>query len=261
MNNLTKFNYNGFDISFDPENNGVMINATEMAKPFGKQPKDYLRTNPAQEFINALKESRSAYMPNDDFQPVMILQGGTTQGTWMHEDVALDFAQWLSPHFKVWCLMKLKELLKTGKTEIQPKSDAEKIAEGYTLALQTVEILKMKNEELSTTIKLQAPIVEYANTVLLSPDTLKATQVGAEFGMSAMKFNKTLKDLGIHRKVNGQWVICAKYAGLGYTKTETYTYENQKTGISGTSTTTVWTEKGKQFLHEILKEYKFQKQA
>jgi hypothetical protein len=23
-------------------------------------------------------------------------------GTWMHEDKAIDFAQWLSPQFRVW---------------------------------------------------------------------------------------------------------------------------------------------------------------
>lgn len=30
------FNYNGTDITFASDENGLMVNATEMAKPFGK---------------------------------------------------------------------------------------------------------------------------------------------------------------------------------------------------------------------------------
>lgn len=32
----------------------------------------------------------------------------------MHEDVALEFARWLSPAFAIWCNDRIKELLLTG---------------------------------------------------------------------------------------------------------------------------------------------------
>ena len=38
------------------------------------------------------------------------------QGTWMHEDVALEFARWLSPEFAIWCNDRIKELLTMGMT-------------------------------------------------------------------------------------------------------------------------------------------------
>lgn len=44
MDKITKFNYNGFDITFN-QGREVLINATEMAKPFGKAPKDCLFTH------------------------------------------------------------------------------------------------------------------------------------------------------------------------------------------------------------------------
>ena len=68
-----------------------MVNATQMAKPFGKTTKDWLRTQNSKEFINSL----SAIMPNGLTGLVKKIQGGNNkhgQGTWMHEDVALEFA-------------------------------------------------------------------------------------------------------------------------------------------------------------------------
>lgn len=41
--NVVKYEYQGNPISFSNEN-GVMVNATNMAKPFGKTAKDWLRT-------------------------------------------------------------------------------------------------------------------------------------------------------------------------------------------------------------------------
>mgnify|MGYP002224488829 CR=1 FL=1 len=29
-------------------------------------------------------------------------------GVWLHEDIAIDFAQWLSVDFKLWCTDKIK---------------------------------------------------------------------------------------------------------------------------------------------------------
>jgi len=46
-----------------------------------------------------------AYIRNNPVagNPVTVVQGGVGQGTWMHEDIALDFAQWLSVDFRLWC--------------------------------------------------------------------------------------------------------------------------------------------------------------
>ena len=36
----------------------------------------------------------------------------------MHEDVAMEFARWLSPEFAIWCNDRIKELLLTGTVSI-----------------------------------------------------------------------------------------------------------------------------------------------
>src|SRR5690606_29415618 len=35
---------------------------------------------------------------------------GREQGTWLHEDIAIEFARWLSPSFAIWCNDRIKDL-------------------------------------------------------------------------------------------------------------------------------------------------------
>lgn len=76
-----------------------MVNATEMAKPFGKLSKDWLRLKSTDDFLETLSVARKISLPD----LVQVKNGGTGFGTWMHEDLALEFARWLSPAFAIWC--------------------------------------------------------------------------------------------------------------------------------------------------------------
>lgn len=108
MINIIKYSFDGNEVAFE-QNDGIMINATEMAKPFGKQPKDWLRTEQAQSIITAVSVRQKCLTAD----LVKVIQGGTPekQGTWFQEDVALVFAQWLSPVFYLWCNDRIKEIL------------------------------------------------------------------------------------------------------------------------------------------------------
>lgn len=52
MSNLHIFTYNNHQITFDFGTKQKMVNATEMAKPFGKSPADFLK----------LKQKKDLYM-------------------------------------------------------------------------------------------------------------------------------------------------------------------------------------------------------
>lgn len=123
----TVFSYNGSGITFKTNNGITYVNATEMAKPFKKRPNDYLSLSSANELIRAITRKYG----NADFQPVTIIRGTVNPGTWMCEDLALDFAQWLSVDFRLWCLDRIKELLTTGKSIIPNFNDPAEAAEAW----------------------------------------------------------------------------------------------------------------------------------
>lgn len=62
-----KFLYNEMEVIFAKNSNEdqeVFINATQMAKIFGKQPKDWLKTETAKRFISAIS-ARTKILPTD----------------------------------------------------------------------------------------------------------------------------------------------------------------------------------------------------
>lgn len=77
-----------------------MVNATEMAAAFDKRPGKWLELPSTREFIDTLSSIRKS-----DTSLVTTVMGSPLSGggTWMHEDVALEFARWLSPEFAIWC--------------------------------------------------------------------------------------------------------------------------------------------------------------
>lgn len=111
MNNPIVYSYKGSEISFMSGEN-VMVNATEMAKVFDKRPIDWLQNQSTNDFLNELAKVRKSTLAD----LVQVTKGGNNAGTWMHEDVALEFARWLSPAFAIWCNDRIKELLKHGIT-------------------------------------------------------------------------------------------------------------------------------------------------
>ena len=74
MDKIKVFNYNGSNITFSSEN-GVMVNATEMARPFGKTAKDWLRTNASNEFISSLSSVRQICLS----QLVVVKKGNSSE--------------------------------------------------------------------------------------------------------------------------------------------------------------------------------------
>lgn len=134
------FQYNGSPITFCKGDN-VMINATEMAKSFNKRPNDFLVLKSTNELTNSL--SAKTGIPVTGL--VVVNQGGNNQGTWMHEDLALVFAQWLSPDFYLWCNDRIKELLQYGMTATQPT--LEQMINNPDLVISLATQLKNEREE------------------------------------------------------------------------------------------------------------------
>lgn len=110
------FSYNGNDVTFKTVDDVTYVNATEMAKYFNRRTNDYLSLVSTNALVKAITrktgKSENQLVIKKTGMPVF---GG---GVWLHEDIAIDFAQWLSVDFKLWCTDKIKELLLKGHTSI-----------------------------------------------------------------------------------------------------------------------------------------------
>ena len=105
---------------------------------------------------------------------------------------------------------------------------------------------------LTNKIEEQKPKVNYYDVVLKSKDAVLVSVIAQDYGMTAKAFNSLLYENGIQHKLDNTWVLYAKYVGNGYTKSETYSY-TKPNGENGTKVHTKWTQKGRLFLYEFLK--------
>lgn len=125
--------------------------------------------------------------------------------------------------------------------------------ENETLKLKTVEqkeVIKSQNNQ----ITLMKPKATYYDLVLQTKNAVNITTIAKDYGLSAVTLNKKLHDYGVQYKQGGTWLLYQQYADMGYTKTKTGVYTN-KAGEEYASVHTQWTQKGRMFIYEILKEH------
>lgn len=233
------------------------VSATEMAKPFGKRPNDYLSLPSTNELIRAITR-KSGIAEN---QLVVTMRGGLNPATWLHEDVALDFAQWLSVDFRLWCLDRLKELLTHGITATQPTIGA--IIDDPDNAIKLLTALKRERAEkerlaeqnrlANEQIKQVLPKAQYYDQVLQSDSLITTNVIADQLGMSARRLNDILVKRNIIYRQSDTYVLYAKYRGLGYEGYRTHIYISSTTGQQFTKQHLYWTEKGREFIHNLLR--------
>ena len=114
-----------------------------------------------------------------------------------------------------------------------------------------IEDLEYSNQIKDQQIAEFKPIKDYVDTILSSPNALAISQIAADYGMTGAELNKTLHEKGVIKKIGGQWLLCKKYLGKGYTQSKTYSYKTVL-GFDRTVIATYWTQKGRLKIHEIL---------
>ena len=170
--NKPVFIYKGFEITFQTDDGSVMVNATEMAKPFNASPAFWLRNQQAQEFLRSYCELR-----NRKSEDVLNVVHGDGGGTWMHEDVALEFARWLSPSFAIWCNDRIKELLKVGMTAMPQTVEAMLADPDLVIGLATqLKTERQKVQEQAAVITSQQTALKEAEPKVLFADSVSASE-------------------------------------------------------------------------------------
>lgn len=94
---------------------------------------------------------------------------------------------------------------------------------------------------------------DYLNTILQSNGTVTTTQIAQDYGMSAVALNRKLAEMRVQHKVNGQWILYATHQAKGYVHSRTLNLTHRD-GRPYTCMMTEWTQRGRLFLYDALKE-------
>ena len=218
-NNIVEFEWNGSKISFELSRSGTMINATEMAKAFpGKLIADWNRLKSTKEFLNAL----SSVMGIPISQLIISRKGNTSlydQGTWMHEDVAIEFARWLNPMFAVWCNKKIKEILVNGYSVLgNSREDFERVYQDIQNRLSQLE---QENFQLKQSLDTQRTAETFFKVVFQNSNNLYTmTDIvkGLNFTVGRVDMYNKLEELGFIFRRGKTWRLKDPWSKQGFTK-------------------------------------------
>ena len=149
--------------------------------------------------------------------------------------------------FKRWVTSEvLPAIRKQGGYLIAKKGESDK--EVMQRAMEIVKTTLAKRDEQIAKLK---PRAEYADSVLDSINCITTTQLAKELGMSAQELNRRLCEMRIQYWQSGQYMLYAEFARQGFAKSRTRRHVC-KHGIVITEMYLVWTERGRNFIHQLL---------
>lgn len=123
----------------------------------------------------------------------------------------------------------------------------EKLKEERQLRLQAQEEVAQKNQII---YELQ-PKATYYDLILQSESLVAISVIAKDYGMSAKKLNSLLHELKVQFKQGATWLLYQKYANKGYTQSKTHTLDAERSKMH-----TYWTQKGRLFIYDLLKNKK-----
>jgi prophage antirepressor-like protein len=128
-------------------------------------------------------------------------------------------------------------------------------------ALQELKAERARGAALAETVSVQRqqiaemkPKACYYDVILNCKDAVTITTIAKDYGRSGQWLNDYLHDLGIQFKQCAIWLLYQKYAKNGYTCTKTHSYPGND-GTVHSKVHTYWTQKGRLFIYETLKDH------
>ena len=142
---------------------------------------------------------------------------------------------------------KVEEVLLNPDTIIRLATDLKAEREkNNKLAVQNARQAQIINE--------LKPKADYTDKILQNRGLVTITQIAKDYGMSGEAMNALLHELGIQYKQSDQWLLYAKYQSMGYTHSHTIDIVRSD-GRPDVKMNTKWTQKGRLFLYNKLREH------
>ena len=149
--------------------------------------------------------------------------------------------------FKHWVTSEvLPSIRKQGGYMMALPEESDEIIMARALQIMQTA-LQRRDEQIA---KLQ-PRADYADHVLDSVSCFTTTQIGKELNMTGHDLNTLLCQKHIQYVQSGQYLLYANYARRGLAKNRTFEYHSLD-GKLKTKTYLVWTERGRDFIHQLL---------
>lgn len=178
------------------------VNATAMCKANGKEWKHYFETDRAHKYLDAL--SGSVVIPTNQLFSSITTGPNNGRGTWVHPQVAVDLARWISAPFAVWMDGWFLEL--TGNPVVNPEPVAALPNQTLATVAQAIDLLEIlggvddRQQQILRDVVLQA-VVKSGGGGLLPPAAPEEELVGLseyfiEIGCPAHKATKIATEHG-----------------------------------------------------------------
>lgn len=258
MNELKIFSNQEFgDVRTIVEDDKILFCASDVAKALGyARPADAVskfcphtvkrrigvETGIKADGTPAIQNVQMNFIPEGDVYRLVVrskLPTAIKFESWVFDDVIPSIRKhgaYLTPD-------KIEEVLTNPDTIIRLATELKQEREAKQKALVALEQINKELEEAK-------PKLTYYDTILNSVGTMTSSQIGADYGMSAIKLNRILNEQKLIKKVNNQWILYAKYQNQGLTESKTFDVEHGS--IVGSYVSTRWTQKGRLKIHEIL---------
>lgn len=226
MNDLEVREYLGNGITFKNIKGQIYADATEMAKCFNgglMKLANWKRSDKTKELIAELSEIND--MQNLHIELIISDRGGVDSGgTFIHESLVIDFAQYLNIKFKVWCNLQITTLIRDGFVSIKPKSEESMLLELFpntdsNLILLTANTIR-DNKKLTIKIKEDEPKVNFADRITNSSDAIDIGSFVKVLHDENIKIgrNKFFDWLRVNKYLMSNNIPYQKYIDNGYFK-------------------------------------------
>ena len=120
----------------------------------------------------------------------------------------------------------------------------------YVKAEERLNFIESAKSDLENQIEKDKPKLTYYDMILDNPEAVPVTLIAKDYGYGAVRFNQMLHEMGIQFCVGGTWELYQQYAGNGYTHGNVHYTKGNHAKMH-----TCWTQKGRLFLYEFLKEH------
>lgn len=125
-------------------------------------------------------------------------------------------------------------------------------ARALKMAERKIDTLSLQIAQKDQLIGELKPKANYVDIILNNKGLVTITQIAKDYGMSGQALNKLLHTYKIQYNQSGQWRLYRKYHNLGYTHSITIDIKRSD-GRSDVVMETKWTQKGRLFIYNLLK--------